>query len=129
MIIVKKVASKNYLLTVKIKYYNVVIDGINFFDQPIKKYLKTYDNIRKIATSQGDDYITCCLLDYPCFKKFYKLIAIDFSKQQKLDADPKAIQQINFTGNLVTAEGLTMFFISEEVKETVSDFSRAAVKV
>ena len=106
-----------------------MIDGINFFDQPIKKYLKTYDNIRKIATSQGDDYTTCCLLDYPCFKKFYKLIVIDFSKQQKLDADRKAIQQINFTGNLVTAEGLTMFFISEKVKETVSDFSRAAVKV
>ena len=57
-----------------------MINGINFFDQPIKNDLKTYDNIRKIATGQGDDNTTGCLLDYPCFKKYYKLIAIDLSK-------------------------------------------------
>ena len=61
-----------------------MIDGRNFFDQPIKNDLKTYDNIRKIATGQGDDYTTGCLLDYPYFKKYYKLIAIDLSKRQKL---------------------------------------------
>ena len=106
-----------------------MIDGRNLFDQTIKNDLKTYDNIRKIATGQGDDYTTGCLLDYPYFKKYYKLIAIDLSKQQKLDADPKAIQQINFTGNLDRAEGLTMFFIIEEAKETVLDFSKGTVKV
>ena len=74
------------------KDYNVLIDGRNFSDQPIKNDLKTYDNIKKIATGQGDDYTTGCLLDYRYFKKCYKLIAIDLSKQQKLDADPKAIQ-------------------------------------
>ena len=74
------------------KDYNVLIDGRNFSDQPIKNDLKTYDNIKKIATGQGDDYTTECLLDYRYFKKYYKLIAIDLSKQQKLDADPKAIQ-------------------------------------
>ena len=91
--------------------------------------MKTYDNITKIATGQGDDYTTGCLLDYPYFKIYYKLIAIDLSKQQKLDADPKAIQQINFTGNLDRAEGSTMFFIIEEAKETVLDFSKGTVKV
>ena len=106
-----------------------MIDGRNFFDQPIKNDLKTYDNIRKIATGQGDDCTIGCLLDYPYFKKYYKLIAIDLSKQQKLDADPKAIQQINFTGNLDRAEGSTMFFIIEEAKETVLDFSKGTVKV
>ena len=106
-----------------------MINGINFFDQPIKNDLKTYDNIRKIATGQGDDYTTGCLLDYPYLKKNYKLIAIDLSKQQKLDADPKVIQQINFTGNLDRAEGATMFFIIEEAKETVLDFSKGTVKV
>ena len=106
-----------------------MIDGRNLFDQPIKNDLKTYDNIRKIATGQGDDYTTGCLLDYPYFKKYYKLIAIDLSKQQKLDADPKVIQQINFTGNLDRAEGATMFFIIEEAKETVLDFSKGTVKV
>ena len=118
-----------YLPTVEIKDYNVMIDGRNFFDQPIKSNLKTYGNIRKIVTGQGDDYTTGCLLDYPYFKIYYKLIAIDLSKQQKLDADPKAIQQINFTGNLDRAEGSTMFFIIEEAKETVLDFSKGTVKV
>ena len=76
-----------------------MIDGQNF-DQPIKNDQITYDNIRKIATGQGDYYPTGCLLDYLYFKEHYKLIAIDLRKQQALDADPKAIQQINFTGNL-----------------------------
>ena len=70
-----------------------MINGRNFFDQSIKKYLNTYHNIWKIATDQGDDYATGCLPDYPYFKKYYKLIAIDLSKQQKLDADLKEIQQ------------------------------------
>ena len=118
-----------YLLTVKIKDFNVVIDGRNFFDQPIKNDLKTYDNITKIAMGQGDDYTTECLLDYPFFKKYYKLIATDLSKQQKLYADPKAIQWINLAGNLDRAEGSTMFFIIEEAKETVLDFSKSKVKV
>ena len=78
---------------------------------------------------KGDDYTTGCLLDYPYFKKHYKLIAIDLSKQQTLDADPKAIQQINFTGNRDKAEGSTIFFIIEEVKETVLDFSERTVEV
>ena len=80
-----------------------MIDGKNFFDQPINSDLKTYENIRKIASGQGDDYTTGCLLDYSYFKDHYKMIAIDLSKQQALDADPRAIQQINFTANLDTA--------------------------
>ena len=62
--------------------------------------IKTYENIRKIATGQGDDYATGCLLDYSYLKDHYKLIATELSKQQVLDADPRAIQQINFTANL-----------------------------
>ena len=89
-----------YLPTVDIKDYNIVINGENFFDQPIKNNKITYDNIRKIATGQGDDYTTGCLLDYPYFTDTYKMIAVDFNKQQALDADPRAIQQINFTANL-----------------------------
>ena len=80
-----------YLPTVEMKDYNVVVDGKNLFDLPIENYLQTYNDIRKIATGQGDDYTTGCLLDYLYFKKYYKLIAIDLSKQQKLDVDPKAI--------------------------------------
>ena len=80
-----------YLPNVQIKFYNVMINGENFFDQPIKDNKVTYENIRKIATGQGDDYTTGCLLDYPYFKDSYKMIAVDLSKQQALDADPRAI--------------------------------------
>ena len=69
------------------------------------------------------------LLDYSYFKDHYKMIAIDLSKQQALDADPRAIQQINFTANLDRAGNTTMFFIIEEAKETVLDFLQGTVKV
>ena len=73
-----------------------MVSGKTLFDQPGKNDLRTYDN-RKIATGQGDDYTTCCLLDDHFYlKNCYKMIAIDFSKQEALDADPKAVQQINF---------------------------------
>ena len=84
----------------EIKNYNVKIDGKFFFDQPINNDAKTYENIRKIATGQGDDYTIGCLLDYPYFKENYKMIEIDLNKQQAFDANPKAIQQINFTANM-----------------------------
>ena len=59
-----------------------------FFDEPINEDIKKYENIRKIATGQEDDYRTGCLLDYPCFKENHKMIGIELSKQQALDADP-----------------------------------------
>ena len=69
-----------------------MINGEKFFDQPIKTSKVTYENIRKIATGQGDDYTTGCLLDYPYFKDSYKMVAIDLSRKQSLDSDPRAIQ-------------------------------------
>ena len=90
---------------------------------------KTYENIRKIATGHGDDYTTGCLLDYSYFKDHCKMIAIDLSKQQAIDVDPRAIQQINFTENLDRDGNTSIFFIIEEVKEIVLDFSQETVKV
>ena len=72
--------SSYYLPNVEIKDYNIMINGENFFDQPIKNNKVTYENIRKIATGQGDDYTTGCLLDYPYFMDTYKMIAADVSK-------------------------------------------------
>ena len=106
-----------------------MIDGRIFYDKPIRNDLKLYDNIRKIATGQRDGYTTGCLLDYPYFKNYYKLIGIDLSRQQKVHADPNAVQQTNFTGNLDRAEGSTMFLIIDEAKETVLDFSKGTVKI
>ena len=72
---------RDYIPNVEIKDYNVMIDGKNFFDQPINNMFKTDENIRKIATGQGDDYTTGCLLDYTYFKKYCKMIAVDLSRQ------------------------------------------------
>ena len=116
-----------YLPKVEIKDYNVMVDGKNFFDQSINNDFKTYENIRKIATGKGDDYTTGCLLNYPYFKENFKIIAIDLSKQQSLDADLRAIEQINFTTNLNRAGNTTMLFIIEEAKETVVAFSQETV--
>ena len=77
-----------------------MIDEQNFFDQLVRNNLRTYESIRKIETGQRDDYATGCLLDYDYFKDYYKMIAIDLRKQQALNADRQAIQQINFTGTL-----------------------------
>ena len=92
--------STYYLPKVEKNDYNVMIDGTNFFNQPINNNFKTYENIRKIVTGQGDDYTTGCFWSYSYLKENYKKIAIDLSKHQVLDADPTAIQQINFTVNL-----------------------------
>ena len=106
-----------------------MINGRNFFDQPEKNDKVTYENITRIATGQGDDYTTGCLLDYSYFKENYKLIAIDLSKQQALDADSRAIQQINFTENVDRNEVATLLFIIEQAKETVFEFSQGTVEV
>ena len=100
-----------------------------FFDKPVKNDKVTYENIRKIATGQGDDYTTGCLLDYIYFKKYYKMIPVDISKQQALDADPKAIQKINFTANIDRAGNARLYFILEEAKLTVFEFSQGTVKI
>ena len=72
---------------------------------------------------------TGCLLDYNYFKNYYKMIVVDLGKQQALDADPKAIQQINIMANLDRAGNIRIYFILEEAKETVLDFLQGIVKV
>ena len=108
-----------------------MINEENFFDQPIKEKDNkvTYENIRKIATGRGDNDTTGCLLDYPSFKDSYKTIAIDVSRQQALNADPGAIQQINFTANLDIADNTRICFILEESKETKLNFAQGTLKV
>ena len=71
-----------------------MIDEKNVSDQLVKSDMKTYDNIQKIESDQVEQCKTGCLLDYPYFKDYCKMIAIDLSKKQALDADLKAIQQL-----------------------------------
>ena len=110
-----------------------MIDEWNFFDQPVKNDLTTYDNIRKFAIGQRDDCTTGCWLDYNYLNSFYKMIEIDLSKQQEFDANLKAIQQCIFKENLNRSKNVNkntiMFFFIEEGKETILDFSKETVKV
>ena len=111
---------KYFVSCVDITSYNVLIDGRNFYDQPINDSIRKDDEIRKIATGKRDNYATGCLLDYYYFKKNYQLIAVDLSKQRELDADPRAIQQIEFIGMLKTRSNV--FTILEKSNETILEF-------
>ena len=114
--IIRNSYRKYFVPHVDITSYNVLIDGRNFYDQPINDLVRKYDEIRKIATGKGDNYATGCLLDYDYFKKNYQLIAVDLSKQRELDADPRAIQQIEFIGMVKTRSNV--FTILEFYKGT-----------
>ena len=87
------------------------------------------ENISKYKSGQGDNYTTGCLLDYNYFKKHPKMIPIDWCKKEALDADPKAIQQISFTGNLSGNNNRLIFFIIEEAVKTILDFSQGTVEL
>ena len=104
-----------------------MINGENFFDQPIKDNNVTYENIRKIG--KGDNYTSGCLLAYPYLRDNHKMIAVHLSIQQALDPAPRKIQQINFTANLDRAGNTVVYFILEESKETKLNFPQGTVRV
>ena len=85
---------KYYLPRIDLNKYNVIIDERNFYDNPIESNIEKYRELKKVMIGKGEDYTTGSLLDYDYFKKNYKLVAVDLSKQKELDADPRAIQQI-----------------------------------
>ena len=118
---------KYFLPRVNITNYNVLIDGRNFYDQPINDKIKKYDEIRKISIGKGDNYTTGCLLDYKYFKDHYQLIAGDLSKQKELNADPRAIQQIEFYEKLETNSQVCT--VLEKSKEIVLEFYKGTAKV
>ena len=116
-----------FLPRIKITNCNIEIDGRNFSDHPINDSIKQYDEVRKISTGKGDDYTTGCLLDFAYFEKNYRIIAVDLSKQKALDADSRAIQQIIFTGH--TDDQIKVYYILEQSKETILEFSKGTTKV
>ena len=109
-----------FLPRVMIKDYNVIIDKLAFFDLPIKNEEEAYEKI--IDISRNNEYTTGNLLDYDYFKKYYKLIAIDLSKQQVLQENEDFIQQINFIRRL--EEAANVFIIIEKIEHTVLEFSQ-----
>ena len=112
--------SRFYLPNVVIKDYNVIIDKLAFFDLPIKTEEEAYGKI--IDISRNNEYTTSNLLDYDYFKKYYKLIAIDLSKQQVLQENEDLIQQISLIRRLT--EAANIFIIIEKKEHTILEFSQ-----
>ena len=115
--------SNYYVPKVKVNDLNVIIDGKSFFDLSVKNDQEAYEKITDM--SNNSDYTTGNLLDYPYYKKHYRIIAIDLTKQTKLK-DP---QKINFIGKLLRNTGATMFFIIEKSEETTFNFSQNSVTI
>ena len=112
--------SQFYLPKVMVEDYNIIIDKLAFFDLPIKTEEEAYEKI--IDISRNNEYTTGNVLDYDYFKKHYKLIAIDLSKQQVLQENEDLIQRINFIGRLENAANV--FIIIEKKENTILEFSQ-----
>ena len=104
-----------------------MIDGRNFYNQPINYLIKEHDEVRKVSTGHGSDYITGSLLDYAYFKDNYRLIAIDLSNQWALGADPRSIQQIVFQGGEDNTK-IRLHIILEQSKEALLEFYKGTPK-
>ena len=118
---------KYYLSRIDLNKYNFNIDGRNFYDNPIESDTEKYRELKKVMIGNGEDYTTGSLLDYNYFKNHYKLVAVDLSKQKELDADPRAIQQIEFKYMLGTNS--TIYWLLEKSKETILEFYKGTVNV
>ena len=118
---------KYYLPRIDLEKYNVIIDGRNFYDNPIESDIEKSRELKKVMIGKGEDYTTGSLLDFNYFDKHYKLVAVDLSKQKELDADPRAIQQIEFKYMLGTNS--TIYWALEKSKETRLEFYKGTVKV
>ena len=118
---------KYYLPRIELNKYNVIIDGRNFYNNPIESDIKKYRELKKVMIGKGEDYTIGSLLDFNYFDKHYKLVAVDLSKQKELDADPIAIQQIEFKYMLGTDS--TIYWVLEKSKETILEFYKGTVKV
>ena len=119
---------KYYLPRISLNKYNVIIDGKFFYDNPIiESDIEKYRELKKVMIGKGENYTTGTLLDYNYFDKHYKLVAVDLSKQKQLDADPRAIQQIEFKYMLETDS--TIYWVLDKSKETILEFYKRTVKV
>ena len=117
---------KYYLPRTSLNKYNVIIDGRTFYDNPIESDIEKYRELKKVMIGKREDYTMGSLLDYNYFDRHYKLVAVDLSKQKELDADPRAIQQIEFKYMLGTNS--TVYWVLEKSKETILEFYKGTVK-
>ena len=121
----RNVRQKYYLPRIDLKKDNAIIDGRHFCDNPIESDIEKYRELKKVMIGKGEDYTTGSLVDYNYFKEHYKLVAVDLSKQKELDADPRAIQQIEFKYMLETDS--TIYWVLEKSKETILEFYKGHI--
>ena len=117
---------KYYLPRIDLEKYSAIIDGRNFYDNPIESDMEKYRELKKVMIGKGEDYTTGSLLDFNYFLK-HKLVAVDLSKQKKLDANPRAIQQIEF--EYMLGINSTIYWVLKKYKETILEFYKGTVKV
>ena len=115
-----------YLPRIDLEKYNVIIDERNFYDNLIENDVEKYKELKKVMIGKGEDYTTESLLDHNGFKK-HKLVAVDLSKQKELDADPRAIQQVEF--KYMLRVNSTIYWVLEKSKETILEFYKGTLKV
>ena len=116
---------KYYLPRIDLEKDYVIIDGRNFYDNPIESDIEKYRELKKVMIGKGEDYTTGSLLDFNYFNEHYKLVAVDLSKRKELD--PRAIQQIGFKYMIGTDS--TIYWVLEKSKETILEFYKGTVKV
>ena len=119
--------TKYYLPRIDLEKYNVIIDGRNFYDNPVESDIEKYRELKKVMIEKEKDYTTGSLLDFNYFDKHYKLVAVDLSKQKELDADPRTIQQIE--NKYMLGTNSTIYWVLEKSKETILEFDEGTVKV
>ena len=117
---------KYHLPRIDLEKY-VIIDRRNFYDNPVEIDIEKYRELKKVMTGKGEDYTTGSLLDCNYFDKHCKLVAVDLSKRKELDADPRAIQQIEF--KYMFGTNSTIYWVLEKFKETILEFYKGTVKV
>ena len=118
---------KYYLPRIDLEKYNVIIDGRNFYDNPIESDIEKYRELKKVMIGKAEDYTTGPLLDFNYVDKHYKLVAVGLPKQKELDVDPTAIQQIEF--KYMLGKNSTIYWVLEKFKETILEFYKGTVKV
>ena len=118
---------KYYLPRIDLDKYNFITDGRNFYDNPIESDIEKYRELKKVMIGKEEDYTTGSLSDFNYFDKYYKLVAVDLSKQKELDADPRATQQIEF--KYMIGMSSTIYWVLKKSKETILECYKGTVKV
>ena len=118
---------KYFLPRINLIKSNVLVDGCNFYDQPISDKIRKYDEVRKLTIGKCDDYTTECLLDYKYFRDHFLIAACNLQQQKELDADPRSVQQIE--ANFMLNINSQILPVLQKSKDTLLEFYKGTAKL